>query len=140
MTLNSMYSLLTFFTALVIIGVVMEGEELYSELKSVGWKWKHVEHKFAKIGFAVLVTGLAGELFFQTKIKSADAELKRKADIEIIDAKTKAATALDHAGKAERETSKLLEENMELEKSLERYPIKLHRNRMRRSSSCTLAA
>ena len=24
--------------------------------------------------------------------------------------------------------------------SLERYPIKLHRNRMRRSSSCTLAA
>jgi hypothetical protein len=24
--------------------------------------------------------------------------------------------------------------------NLERYPIKLHRNRMRRSSSCTLAA
>ena len=24
--------------------------------------------------------------------------------------------------------------------TLERYPIKLHRNRMRRSSSCTLAA
>ncbi|HXY58473.1 MAG TPA: hypothetical protein VEH76_07820 [Methylocystis sp.] len=81
--LNSLYWWLTLFTLLVIVGVIMEGEEIFSELRASGWM--RAKHKLAKFGFALLVVGLAGELFFQTRIESEDAKLKRDSDRKIAD-------------------------------------------------------
>lgn len=89
--LDSLYFWLTLFTLLVILGVIMEGEEIFTELRSVGLK--QTKHKVSKIGFALLVIGLAGELLFQTKIESADAERNRESDIKLSDTQIKAAEA-----------------------------------------------
>jgi hypothetical protein len=123
MTLESLYFWLTVFTILVIVGVVLEGEELLAELQTSGWM--HVEHKAAKIGFALLVIGLAGELFFQTKIESADAELKRQSDTNIAEAQKEAARASERAADAnerskvlENDAAKLKAANLALEKQI----------------------
>jgi hypothetical protein len=66
---------------LVIVGVILEGQEIWSEIKESGWR--NLRHRWAKIGFVLLVVGLCLELLFQTKIESVDAELKRESDIKI---------------------------------------------------------
>jgi len=84
---------------LVVVGVIFEGEEILSELRAHGWRKS--EHKVAKIGFALLVIGLAGELLFQTRIESADAMLKREADKKIADAQRETAQIRERAALTE---------------------------------------
>ena len=79
--LNALHTMLGLSTFLVIIRVILEGQEIWSEIKESGWR--NLKHIWAKIGFVLLVVGLCLELFFQTKIKSVDAKLKRESDIEI---------------------------------------------------------
>ena len=99
MTLDFLYFWLTAFTLLVVVGVILEGEEILSEIRAHGWSKS--EHKVAKIGFALLVIGLAGELLFQTRIESADAMLKREADKKIADAQRETAQIRERAALTE---------------------------------------
>lgn len=99
MSIELLHIGLTAFTLFVIIGVVLEGEEIWDELAASGWK--NVEHKLAKLGFALLVIGLAGELFFQTRIESADAALKREFNIKIAQINIEAARIRERAAFSE---------------------------------------
>ena len=96
---------------LVIVGVVLEGHELLLEVKEKGWYpiW-------TKVGFSLLVIGLALEVVFQSEVQSADAKLKRESDAriaaltveataaegKIADAQRDAAIASDRAGQANK--------------------------------------
>jgi hypothetical protein len=84
-SLDAWYDWLEIASVLVIIGVILEGEELVVEYKVKGWKpiWP-------KIGFGLLVLGLAAEVFFQTRIESMDAALKRTSDTRIAELETAA--------------------------------------------------
>jgi hypothetical protein len=121
MSLDAWYKWLTGFSIVVLIGVILEGEELVSEFRKNGWK-----PVWPKIGFGLLIIGLAGEVFIQTKIESADAELKRQSDVKITTAQTEAATANERAGDAiersatlEKDAAQLKAANLALEKKLE---------------------
>jgi hypothetical protein len=78
MSLEALYKWLAFSTLLVIAGVILEGQDIWSEIKDVGLR--NLKHVWAKIGFLLLVVGLLLELFFQTKIESADEALKRESN------------------------------------------------------------
>jgi hypothetical protein len=105
MTLDTLYIWLHTSSLLVIVGVIFEIEEIVTEIRETGFK--KLKHVWVKIGFLTLVVGLCGELLFQTKIESADAELKRKSDIEIADAKTDAAKANKRARELSVEAGRL---------------------------------
>jgi hypothetical protein len=118
--LDALYRGLTAASIAVIIGVILEGAELVSEYRKNGWKpiWP-------KIGFCLLVIGLVGELFFQTKIESADSELKLQSDRDIITAQTAASIANERAGNAIRDAARangqteiLRKQNLDLEAAL----------------------
>jgi hypothetical protein len=69
----------------VIASVVLEEISLFFEICEKGWRhalwlngWKTA---VSRIGFAILIVGLAGELVFQTLIASRDAQLKRESEV-----------------------------------------------------------
>ena len=113
MSLDAWYNWLMASSIVVLIGVILEGEELVSEFRKNGWM-----PVWSKVGFGVLVIGLAGEVFFQTKIESADAELKRQSDVKITTAQTETATANERAATLERDSAKLKADNLALEQQI----------------------
>ena len=82
MSVDLLYGLLSVASLTVIVGVILEGIEHVGEFREKGWK-----PILPKLGFGLLVLGLAGELVFQTLIFSAESALKRESDIKIADLK-----------------------------------------------------
>jgi hypothetical protein len=126
MSLDALYHWLGFSTLLVIAGVILEGQGIWSEIKESGG-WRHLRHRGEKIGFALLVVGLCLELLFQTAIESADAKLKRESDIEISQLRKEAEKARVAIAQSEAETAtaneaaaKANERTVELKLALEK--------------------
>lgn len=109
---------------LVILGVILEGHELLVEFKEKG-----LRPIWTKLGFSLLVIGLMLELFFQSKLQSADEELKRQSDVKIAlltsvarafegriaDAQRDAANANERAGQANKDAAEARERAAALE-------------------------
>lgn len=81
MSETSLKGILFACTAAVVVGVVLEGYEHWDDLKTKGWK-----PILPKIGFAVLVLGLAGELLIQPFIDRAENDFRLDAKQRILDA------------------------------------------------------
>src|SRR5579885_3156030 len=65
-----------FMALLVFFGVFMEGHEHLAAWQEKGWR-----PIIPKLGFGLLVLGLAGEVIFQTQIDKIDAETHKRAAI-----------------------------------------------------------
>lgn len=99
MSLENWYECLTAASLAVIIGVLLEGYDLYTDYRERGWS-----PVLPKIGFLVLVMGLAGEVLFQSKIESADTALRIEAEITVARLQTEARKAESQIADAKKET------------------------------------
>jgi hypothetical protein len=80
---------------IVLIGVVLEGVEYRHQIKTTGWR-----PIIPKIGFAVLVAGLATEAVFETFSFKDDSKFRADADMQAALLQQKAADANERAGLA----------------------------------------
>ena len=96
MTLATAEWLLTVASIIVIVGVLLEGHELWEEIKHKGWKpiWP-------KLGFGILIIGLAAETLMQSRIEIIDDALKRESDVKLADTQKEAGRLSSEAKTAE---------------------------------------
>lgn len=74
MTDTFLGSLLAVATLLVIAGVALEGAEYAQEIRYDGWQLANPWKSAQKLGFALLVIGLAGEWYSSTAIHGRDTD------------------------------------------------------------------
>lgn len=95
MSEGSFHRILFACIAAVVLGVVLEGYEHWEDFRKRGWR-----PIVPKVGFAILVLGLAGELFIQPFIDSAENSFR-------IDAKQRIASLHTELGEAHLEIARL---------------------------------
>jgi hypothetical protein len=97
-------------TIAVVVGVLLEGAEHWDDIRKRGWK-----PVIPKIGFFILIVGLAGEWKFQSLIGQADTQFRVGAIKQMAALNKEAADARLETAKIEKEYGprKLTEEQLQ---------------------------
>lgn len=85
-------------TIFVVLGVLLEGAEHWEDIRKKGWK-----PRIPKIGFLILLIGLAGAWKFQSLIAQADTDVRVEAIKEMAALNREAANARLETAKIEKE-------------------------------------
>lgn len=100
----SLHALLYACVAAVVLGVILEGHEHWEDFRKKGWR-----PIVPKIGFALLVLGLAGELLLQPLIDAAEERFRMDAKERIARLGKDEASARERTSRAEIELARIRE-------------------------------
>ncbi|HWY23223.1 MAG TPA: hypothetical protein VNX26_18495 [Candidatus Acidoferrum sp.] len=108
-------------TALVVVGLTLEGGELWYEMRSISRsKFRFFRYRtvilerrvewariIAFIGWGLIVAGVAGEMFTEVMISDADRNIEAFDAIVLAENQREAAFAIEGAAQAQKENSEL---------------------------------
>lgn len=137
---DSYFHKLILCTIAVVIGVVAEEAEYFLSWRSVRrlipLSILLPKHRFdswalitSKIGWGLIVIGVAGEGIYEAQVSRADGWLQEFSNTLLTSAQRQAADAMDEAVRANAETTKLTSENLKLRAAMADRELTLDQQR-----------